>query len=1105
MGAEGLSVNGKQVSSYSANALQALLALKSIQIGSTQGINQSHATYLELSVDNALQKTLAWDNSKKFHNDDYTETTAQSATNPNRFTSDLLPVDFSKGDYVSAKLNVADCQQALENILSIGDNIKDWSGGTKLHIYYTPKSLLPFSDNHGNSYSKRLRIAWLSPSSSTTADVDFDGDLLTLKLSADGLSVNGTIVDGLTGTVLKDLLALKSLYLGSQEGNGTYNSNGTYVSDGRSDATYEEVTVVKTTDVRTVQLDSPADWTNYAPAKDKFFTETNIDFSSQVVEATLDLSTCTGTNENELSIGDDISVFNSKDHYNLHFYYTKNGQLEVDYLANSVAGNVNITSQRLSVDASSPVVIKLSGANGLSVNGSAVNGLGQTTLSGLLALSKISIGSTEGKNRSNATYKSLVIADNGVSVFRPYWIAGQSKFEDRKEPAHATFIPYPTTQAMEADQAHYHQPWTTADETKALVKSLNSTLDAEGNDVGHEWKFCYVKGTASGPGASDFFAKDYDDTSWKTIRVPLSWEMAGYGRPVYTNIGYPFEYNPPTAAKSRTQTNESDNNATGFYRRTFGVPASWGSDKRVFLHFDGAYSAIVVWVNGQYVGYSQGSNNDAEFDITSALATHADGSLLTGDDQANQLSVRVYRWCDGSYLEGQDMWRLSGIHRDVYLVATPRVFVSNHVITTSNLSDEATSADLNVTLTLNNRTTDAAVKKLKVTLKDADGQVVKSAESANITLATGEDQPVALTLSGLTGLHAWSAETPYLYQVEVSQMDAAGQEEMAFSTQYGFRNIKVDGTLVTINGKRVFFKGVNTQDTHPAYGRAIDAATMLRDLTLMKRANINTVRTSHYPRQPKMYAMMDAMGFYVMDEADVECHESWIDHTPHLTDDKSWSPQYVDRSTRMVGRDRNHPCVIFWSLGNESGDGVCFADAYNAVKALDPSRPIHYEGTFNVGYSSGAGTNTNQHSDLFSDMYPTLSQVKNRAQGQNTYGKPYFLCEYAHAMGQAVGNLKDYWDVIESSTSVIGGCIWDWVDQAIYDVTQLNSGVKEKNDFPLWTAGYAHFDYWQRGLGNRSCGAEESLPQYRCPTSGTHGYALRFRPATVKNQVVTRD
>lgn len=301
--------------------------------------------------------------------------------------------------------------------------------------------------------------------------------------------------------------------------------------------------------------------------------------------------------------------------------------------------------------------------------------------------------------------------------------------------------------------------------------------------------------------------------------------------------------------------------------------------------------------------------------------------------------------------------------------------------------------------------------------------------------------------------------------MSVSQKDGSTDaEEMVFNTKYGFRNIENNGKLVTINGKRVFFKGVNTQDTHPEYGRAIDMKTMLTDLQMMKRANINTLRTSHYPRQPKMYAMMDALGFYVMDEADVECHYNWINKSDYLSTNVSWSTQYVDRNVRMVKRDYNHPCVTFWSLGNESGDGVCFEDAYNAVKALDAIRPIHYEGTFNVGYNQGSGLNKNTHSDLFSDMYPSVGKVSGKKNGENTFNKPYFICEYAHAMGQAVGNLKDYWDAIESSEVILGGCIWDWADQAIYK-TESGTGVvsnhKDNNGLHYWTTGY---DY--NGINN---------------------------------------
>ena len=563
---------------------------------------------------------------------------------------------------------------------------------------------------------------------------------------------------------------------------------------------------------------------------------------------------------------------------------------------------------------------------------------------------------------------------------------------------------------MKADATHYAEPWQQPDETKAEYINLNGT-----------WKFKYVAGTSSGPGSSEFQAKDYNDNSWGTIHVPLSWEMANYGKPVYTNVGYPFSNNPPNANYGMSQYGVTDHNATGFYRRTINIPATW-KDKRVFVHFDGVYSAAVVWVNGKYVGYSQSSNTDAEFDIT--------GFVETGD---NQLSVRVYRWCDGSYLEGQDMWHLSGIHRDVYLVAMPKVFVVDHYIT-SSLSSDATSGSMTVKMKVDNRDNVSATKTLQVSLLDRDGKQIGSGTQTYTGTSTDEK---TITLSGLSSLHPWSAEDPYLYTVVVSQKDENSTEEMAFSTKYGFRNITKSGNLININGKRVYFKGVNTQDTHPEYGRAIDMETIMKDLTMMKQANVNTVRTSHYPRQPKMYAMMDALGFYVMDEADVECH-----YNQNLSSTSSWITAMDDRTKRMVLRDRNHPSVIFWSLGNECGGGSNFSTTYNTCKNLD-SRFVHYEG-------AGSGTN---YSDLGSNMYPTVSSVRENRSGLN--GKPYFICEYAHAMGQAVGNLKEYWDQIEGSTGIIGACIWDWVDQSVYDPTKLVNGQKKsENGFNYWVSGY---------------------------------------------------
>ena len=435
-------------------------------------------------------------------------------------------------------------------------------------------------------------------------------------------------------------------------------------------------------------------------------------------------------------------------------------------------------------------------------------------------------------------------------------------------------------------------------------------------------------------------------------------------------------------------------------------------------------------MNGKYVGYSQDSNTDAEFDIT--------GFVTTGD---NQLSVRVYRWCDGSYLEGQDMWHLSGIHRDVYLVATPKVFVSDHYIT-SSLNSEATSGSMSVKLTVDNRNNVSTTKTLQVSLLDADGKEIATGTQTYTGTSTTEK---TVTLNNLSSLHPWSAEDPYLYTVVVSQKDENGAEEMSFSTKYGFKTVIISGTQLLVNGKRIFVKGVNTQDTHPEYGRAIDMETMLKDIKMMKQANVNTIRTSHYPRQPKMYAMMDAFGMYCVNEANVECH-----YNQKLASNSSWQTAITDREVRMVKRDRNHPSVLFWSLGNECGDATNFSSAKTEMKKYDNSRPIFYcNEDYNVSYS-----------DLHSNMYPTVYPIgdkqgaSSKSNGYN--GKPYFICEYAHAMGQAVGNLKEYWDVIEKSTGIIGGCIWDWVDQSIYNPEKLANNQKKKseNGFNYWVSGY---------------------------------------------------
>lgn len=618
----------------------------------------------------------------------------------------------------------------------------------------------------------------------------------------------------------------------------------------------------------------------------------------------------------------------------------------------------------------------------------------------------------------NSCYFTLAVASNIPSN---YW-EDQTIFEEHKEVAHATYMPYPSVQAMRADAEYYKTPWVTPQSSRFL--SLN------GN-----WKFNFVDAPEKRPGEKDFYGDAVDVSKWEDIEVPSCWEMKGYDKPMYINVNYAFPDNPPFVS---TSINGVGKNPVGSYRRTFNLPQDW-SDKRVFVHFDGIYSAAYVWVNGKYVGYTQGANNAAEFDLTKYVRA--------GE---NNISVQVFRWSDGSYLEGQDMFHMSGIHRDVYLFATPKTYVRDHYIT-STLDANAgyKSGKMNVELTLNNRDKATGTKKFQVDLIGPDGKVVATQKKDVNFDASKEEQTINLEFAGLTNLKPWTAETPNLYTVEVIQKDGADKEESVFATKYGFRHIEIKNTLVYINGQQIYFKGVNNQDTHPLYGRSIDVPTMLKDITMMKQANMNTVRTSHYPRQAKMNAMFDYFGLYVMDEADLECHKNWDDNKwtgRDITSDKTWESQYVDRIIRMVYRDRNHPSITFWSLGNESYNGSNFATAFAEVKKVD-NRIIHYEGATRDS-NRGAG-----NTELYSVMYPNLDEVTQNAT-KYSMGKPYFMCEYGHAMGNAVGNLQEYWDIIEGSPYGIGGCIWDWVDQSIYDAESIKKNELTKNGFNYYMSGY---------------------------------------------------
>lgn len=595
---------------------------------------------------------------------------------------------------------------------------------------------------------------------------------------------------------------------------------------------------------------------------------------------------------------------------------------------------------------------------------------------------------------------------NFVKEIVPDYWENETIFSENKEDGHATYIPYPTRSQMMEDE-YYNTPWTTP--KSDYYMSLNGV-----------WKFNFVDEPTKRP--QDFYTASYDVSDWDDLPVPSNWEMYGYDKPLYCNVEYPHANNPPYIQR-RFGYSGYGVNPVGSYRRTFELPENW-ADKQVFVMFGGIYSAAYVWVNGEYVGYTQGANNDHEFDITD--------KLQTGE---NSISVQVFRWSDGSYLECQDMFRMSGIYRDVYLYATPKTFVRDHYITSElQSSSNYTSGTFTLKTWVNNRDESPQTVSAQVELLNPAGESIYASEQQKITsLASGTEQELTFT-TNLTNLLLWTAETPNLYTAIVTLKNNRGKILEVFSTKYGFRHIEIKNRKVFINGEEVLFKGANRHDTHPRYGRAVTTESMLQDVLMFKQNNLNTIRTSHYPNAARMYAMFDYYGLYTMDEADLECHAN-----TGISSITSWAPAFADRTRRMAQRDRNHPSVIFWSLGNESGDGPNFTDAYNAIREID-NRIIHYEG-------QGSWT----HTDLTSNMYPTISELQGNDASSDS--RPHFVCEYAHAMGNAIGNLKEYWDLIESSNRIIGGCIWDWVDQAIYNPADLVAGVENPrlytgSDFP---------------------------------------------------------
>ena len=577
-----------------------------------------------------------------------------------------------------------------------------------------------------------------------------------------------------------------------------------------------------------------------------------------------------------------------------------------------------------------------------------------------------------------------------------------------KEPGHAQTIPYP-------------------DEESALSMVREGTpwyLSLDG-----EWRFTCVSNPSEAP--HGFWKEDYDAHEWSTIPVPSNWQMEGYGVPRYLDVGYPFPKDPPRVPR--------DDNPTGCYRRGFTVPSSWDG-RRIFLVFEGVDSAFHLWVNGEKVGYSQGSRLPAEFDVTPYV------------NSENLLAVRVYRWSDGSYLEDQDMWRLSGIFRSVHLYSTPETHVRD-VFVRTHLDEEYINAVLRLRFKVKSYK-DPSSGTIEVKLYSPNGDPVFSEPLMEGVLKQRiQHEAVVEVEKVIRGPLKWSAEHPHLYTLVWALKDDDGEALEYGSCRVGFRQVDIQEGRILINGVPVLLKGVNRHEHEDRRGHAVSRESMVEDILLMKRFNFNAVRNSHYPCDPEWYHLCDEYGLYVMDEANIECHglaqirshESIVEPA----NDPSWLTAFTERCVRMVERDKNHPCVVMWSLGNESGYGPNHDAAAGWIRDYDPTRPIHYEGTIRrPGRVSPVV-------DVISCMYPTVDYTVPRPDETPRHGlvtlaedpaeeRPIIVCEYAHAMGNSVGNLREYWEPIWRYPRLCGAFIWDWVDQGLH---------KEEDGASFWAYG----------------------------------------------------
>ena len=511
------------------------------------------------------------------------------------------------------------------------------------------------------------------------------------------------------------------------------------------------------------------------------------------------------------------------------------------------------------------------------------------------------------------------------------------------------------------------------------------------------WKFHLAPCPEEAP--DGFQAEDFDVSGWANISVPGNWQLQGFNDiPIYTNVAYPFPPNPPFVPKE---------NPTGCYRHTFTLDRSW-LGRNIYLLFESVDSAFYLWVNGQEVGYSQDSRLPAEFDVTPYVRTGQ-----------NTLAVQVMRYCDGSYLEDQDMWLLSGIQRDVILYSKPPVCLEDYIVRTgldNRYEDGILYIESQITPVPR-----LSAWSVEAMLYDADGQPVFAAPLAahfndRMLHQTGIKMGRAVISQPIVNPHKWTAETPYLYRLVLTLRDPQGVAVDFESCRVGFRQVEIKDSVILLNGKRLVLRGVDRHEHHPERGRALTEEDMRAEIKLMKQFNFNAVRTSHYPDHPFWYELCDEYGIYLIDEADIETHGVWDD----LSNDPLWLHAFMERATRMILRDKNHPSVLFWSLGNESGTGPHHAAMAAWIRAYDPTRLLHYE----------SGRPGPQVSDVYSVMYPNLDMIKQVLADVNEK-RPVIMCEYAYAKGNSTGNFFKFWDMVDAFPRFQGGCIWDWNDKAL--------------------------------------------------------------------------